>query len=538
MKIKSKLWLVFALNFIVVLCLFAWLLVQYRTDLYRERELKTRHLVESAFTIASQYQQEAKAGKLTDAQAQKAAMDTIRGLRYGQNDYFWINDFDAKVLMHPMKPELDNTSGADIQDADGVYLFREFARVGKTEGEGLVKYHWTKPGGTEALEKISYVKAVPDWGWVIGSGIYVDDVNQAFWARVREAGVGVSVVLFAVMVVLFRLIRAITSRLSVLSAAMSHIRGHNDLSLQVGLEGKDELTALSGDFNALLGYFRDVVSKMGEASHKLSGDAVLLSQTAAEVKASTALQAESAHAMASVTEEISVSVHQIAEHTKEAESLAERSADNAREGAGVINDAVDEIKTISNKANGAARFVEQMVVQSESIFEVVRVIKEVADQTNLLALNAAIEAARAGESGRGFAVVADEVRKLAERTTLSTQEISRLVSEIKGGFASAASEMQGVVHSVEKGVALADKASAAITEITEGAREVIRIVSDISGALEEQSVAIGDIATHVEKIADESAQIDGQVGVASSGASKVDKMAGELKGIAARFKIA
>ncbi|MCB6184985.1 methyl-accepting chemotaxis protein [Leeia sp. TBRC 13508] len=538
MKIKGKLWLVFSFNVLIAIALLVWLLIQNRSDLYRERELKTKHLVESAYSLVDYYQQLASQGKMTVSSAQRAAMDSLKALRYGSNDYFWVNDFQAKVLMHPLKPELVNQSGLDIKDPDGVYLFREFVKVAKENGEGVVHYRWSKPGGNEPLSKISFVKSVPEWQWVIGSGIYVDDVDAVFWSKVKSSTLSLVIILLPVLVFVLLIIRSITSRLSILSNAMSEIRQKNDLTLQVGLRGKDELTSLSTDFNTLLVYFRDVVGKMNVASSRLTEEAHHLADTASQVKKSTANQSESAHAMASVTEEISVTVHQIAEHTKDAETVANESANSAQHGAEVIHDAVEEIMTISSKANGTARYVEQMLAQSEKVFDVVRVIKEVADQTNLLALNAAIEAARAGEAGRGFAVVADEVRKLAERTTHSTVEISTLVTEIREGFALAATEMQGVVDSVEKGVSLADKAAIAITDITDGAKEVIRIVSEIADSLNEQSSAIGDIASQVERIADESAQIDNQAVTSLSGAGTVDRMAKELQLLAANFKVA
>jgi diguanylate cyclase (GGDEF)-like protein/PAS domain S-box-containing protein len=124
-------------------------------------------------------------GELTEAQAKRAAIETIRAMRYDGGEYFWINDLQPRMVMHPMMPELDGKDLSDFTDPNGKRLFVAFVDTVRKNGAGFVDYLWPKPGFTQPVPKISYVKGFVPWGWVIGSGIYIDDVNRLFWERMR-----------------------------------------------------------------------------------------------------------------------------------------------------------------------------------------------------------------------------------------------------------------------------------------------------------------------------------------------------------------
>jgi methyl-accepting chemotaxis protein len=160
--------------------LFAGVLYTERSLLLQDRQEKVRSLVEAAVGVVAFYETEARAGKLPLEVAQTAALATVRMMRYDNSEYFWINDLSPRILMHPVKPELDGQDMSTLKDPNGKLLFNEFVAVVKKDGKGFVDYYWPKPGAQDPVAKISYVAGFAPWGWIIGSGIYLDDVNRIF----------------------------------------------------------------------------------------------------------------------------------------------------------------------------------------------------------------------------------------------------------------------------------------------------------------------------------------------------------------------
>jgi methyl-accepting chemotaxis protein len=165
------------------------LYAKHESMLQAKRE-QTRNLVEVAHGIVALSHEREKSGELTRAQAQKQAVDVLRKLRYGQNEYFWINDMQPRMVMHPIKPELDGQDLSASADPKGKKLFVAFVDEVRRSGAGYVDYMWPKPGVSAPVDKVSYVKGFAPWGWVIGSGIYVDDVDAQFWADTRISAIG------------------------------------------------------------------------------------------------------------------------------------------------------------------------------------------------------------------------------------------------------------------------------------------------------------------------------------------------------------
>src|ERR1700690_1155068 len=180
-NLRSRLLSIVAVALGAMVLVVALALVHERASLIQDREVKTRHLVESAFGVLVHFRLLQQGGELTEDEAKRAAIETIRNMRYGGSEYFWINDLQPRVVMHPMMPELDGKDLSDVRDPNGKRLFVAFVETVKKSGAGFVDYLWPKPGHTQPIPKISYVKGFAPWGWVIGSGIYLDDVNRIFW---------------------------------------------------------------------------------------------------------------------------------------------------------------------------------------------------------------------------------------------------------------------------------------------------------------------------------------------------------------------
>jgi methyl-accepting chemotaxis protein len=186
MNLKRKFIVIVGIAAAGLLGLTGFWLNSQRSGLLSERVAKTKNLVEVPYSlIVEQHRLEAE-GKISRQEAQKRAIEAIRAMRYDGTNYFWINDMHPTMVMHPTKPELDGKDLSDFKDPSGRAIFVEFASVARTPKGDFVSYLWPKPGSDKPVQKLSFVKGFEPWGWVIGTGIYVEDVDAAW--RKSEIG--------------------------------------------------------------------------------------------------------------------------------------------------------------------------------------------------------------------------------------------------------------------------------------------------------------------------------------------------------------
>ena len=219
--IRTRLVLAGAVAVAAMLLITALSLLTGNISLRGARAEETRHLVEAAYGAVAHFHNLEQTGVMTRPQAQKAAMETIRHMRHGEQEYFWINDLHPRMIMHPPQPQLEGQDLTGFTGAKGKHLFIEMRDVVKREGAGYVSYWWPKPGQTSAEPKISYVKGFMPWGWIIGSGDYVDDIRQAFWrmAAWQTAIIGLSILMLAWLI--FLVIRRVESELNRYTATLA-----------------------------------------------------------------------------------------------------------------------------------------------------------------------------------------------------------------------------------------------------------------------------------------------------------------------------
>lgn len=204
-RIGTNINLLLAACALLVVALCAAGLAKQRSTLLRDQLRVTRHEVETALSIVTHFHNMASAGKLADVEARDAAMSALRELRYGDNDYFWIQDAEPRMLMHPIKTELVGRDVGDMVDPDGVRIFKEFARIAQTEGSGFLHYEWSRPGGGADEPKIAFVGTFKPWGWIVGTGIYVGDVDKETWSLAT----GYAAATLGVLLLLFALVRIV-----------------------------------------------------------------------------------------------------------------------------------------------------------------------------------------------------------------------------------------------------------------------------------------------------------------------------------------
>ena len=181
-----------------------------RASLMREKQVTTRYLVETALGIAAQQHARVQAGEIDEPQARENALAILRTLRYGKDDYFWVNDLHPRMVMHPFRPDLDGKDLSALADPNGVRLFVEMVQVVRARGSGFVPYEWARPGDSDPVPKVSYVALFEPWGWVIGTGIYVDDVAAEFRSTLLRAGAMLLVALVLIGLAIWQIGRSIT----------------------------------------------------------------------------------------------------------------------------------------------------------------------------------------------------------------------------------------------------------------------------------------------------------------------------------------
>ena len=194
-----------------IIVLTASLLWMERGALLQERQVGARQAVETAYGVITYYHRLAGTGALPEEQAKKQAMEVLRGMRYSGQEYFWINDMAPRMVMHPIKPELEGKDLSGMQDPNGLKLFVAFVDTVKASPthDGYVFYLWPKPGSDVPVAKISYVQGFKQWNWLIGSGIYVDDVDKVFLDNaIRQGGVALVVVFVAVTAFVVAMVEA------------------------------------------------------------------------------------------------------------------------------------------------------------------------------------------------------------------------------------------------------------------------------------------------------------------------------------------
>jgi methyl-accepting chemotaxis protein len=499
------------------------------SSLNQQKQIELRHLGDLALGIVKEEHAAAQKCGVSDADAQKRAMARVAALRYGNNDYYWINDMHPKMVMHPIRAEMNGNDLSTYKDPNGKLLFVDFVETVKKSGSGFVPYEWPKPGFDKPQPKLSYVVGFAPWNWVIGTGVYIDDLKAQAWVSTQRSLIIAGAILLLMLAVSIFVARSITAPLQRMTVTMNELAG-GKLDVEVPGIGrgdeigemakavevfksnavarqsleveqraaetravagrKSDMNKMANDFEAAVGQIVDAVSS---ASSQLEVSAGTLTATAERAQ-------QLATTVSAASGEASTNVQSVASATEEMASSVTEISRQVQESARMANDAVDQARTTNDR-------VSELSKAATRIGDVVELINTIAGQTNLLALNATIEAARAGEAGRGFAVVASEVKALAEQTAKATGEIGQQITGIQAATQESVNAIQAISGTIEK-----------LSEIS----------STIAAAVEEQGAATQEISRNVQQAAMGTQQVSSNIGDVQRGASETGSASSQV----------
>ena len=547
--VGPKIYIATSLVMLIFILVIGGVYSQYKQQMHTTAELKLAAAVDTAMGVIDHAANDAAQGNLSLGEAQDRARATIETLRFNNGKiYFWINDTGPRMIMHPIKPELNGQDLSGSTDPDGKHLFVEMVEETRDDGQGFVTYQWPKPGSDAPQPKLSYVKKHPGWNWIVGSGIYIDDledkISQVFLAIL--GGVIVAVILSALLI--YFLSRSITRPLTQAVNMIEDLeKGH--LAGRLNLQQQDEVGRMAGTMdrfadslqheiiNALQKLAngdlvldilpRDRQDEIRSALSKLEGDLNqvmgAIQSAGQQISSGSASVSDFSQSLSQGATESAASLEEISSSLNELSGQTKLNAQNADQ----VNQLSSEAKQAADEGN---RKMERMVsamdeirAAGQNINKIIKVIDEIAFQTNLLALNAAVEAARAGQHGKGFAVVAEEVRNLAARSAKAASETAELIA--------------GSVEKTENGAEIANQTAESLGTILGGVSKVSDLAEEIAAASNEQAEGIAQINEGLGQIDQVIQQNTATAEESASAAEELSGQAAELLNMLKRFQL-
>ena len=550
---------------------------------------RTKKSVEIAHSVVAYYQGEEAAGRMSRDQAQTAAKAAVGAMRYGQDDYFWINDMHPTMVMHPMKPALNGKDLSENKDADGVLMFKEFVAVVQKDGEGFVHYQWAKPNQDGASPKISYVKGFAPWGWVIGSGVYTDQIAAAVGKSALALGSMALLVLLAVGAAGWFIGRSVSGPVVALERRMRGLAEGDTASEIPGVARGDEI----GKMALALATFRDAAIEKARLAAEALSQRSMSEQERAAREAEKAAEAEADRvtiealgrglaamadgdltyrietefapkaaqlktdfnaAIAQLQQALSVVVGNIAgirsgagEISQAADDLSRRTEQQAA-GLEETAAALDEITATVNKTASGARQASDVVQAAKGDAETSGVIVRDAVQAMQ-----AIE----GSSDQISQIIGviDEIAFQTNLLALNAGVEAARAGEAGRGFAVVASEVRALAQrsaeaakeiktlistsstQVGSGVKLVGQTGEALQRIVDRVAEIDGLVSEIAASAQEQAIGLAEVNTAVNQMDQVTQQNAAMVEQSTAASHSLAQEAQSLQASVARFKV-
>ncbi|KQT60695.1 MULTISPECIES: methyl-accepting chemotaxis protein [unclassified Aureimonas] len=563
LTVSRKLGALVAIAVTGALLLSALQLYGLRQAIHAERETMLTAQTQAAAAIAAHFVDEVAAKRQSEAEAKARAIESIKSIRFGANDYVFIMDDKATMIVNPNESLIGKTLW-DKPDSAGTLFFQELVKRAK-EGGGFTSYLFPRSGSTEPIAKLSYTTLVPSWGWVVGTGVYMDDLETIFRTHLLKVGVFMVPVMLLLVGCALPISRSISRPLQRITKLMQSMAS-GDLTQQVPFTGRsDEIGAMAravdifrqgGEENRVLSAkaetaaaeraaqrerqsaidnakaedLRAFVQAVDNGFDALSKGDLTIRMTAEVAEAFEPIRAKFNDSVAKLEEtigtvvgsidsmrvglgEISTASNDLAQRTEQQAASLEQTVAALSEVTRGVNATADRAGRAQTGATATRRLAEksgtvvgravaamaEIETSSDEIGKIIGVIDEIAFQTNLLALNAGVEAARAGEAGRGFAVVAQEVRGLAQRSAEAAKEIKSLIATSSAQVAEGVELVTASGRSLDEIVEEIGKMDTVVGEIATSAREQATSLREVSAAADQMDKVTQQNAAMVEE---------------------------------------
>jgi methyl-accepting chemotaxis protein len=483
-------------------------------------------------------------------QAIQQIRELLLPLRFAINNtgYIFIYDKNDNNIVHAASPEKQDKNHRGMTDPNGVKILEKLYQAAQ-QGGGFVNYVHPKSGNPTPQPKLSYAASIKNTDWFIGTGVYIDDINnevseyqltaknemnERFNIVLLTSGILSLLTIFTIIFTANRIIRPVQNMVETLNDIAD---GEGDLTRRLDINGHDEIAQLGNAFNRFATKLQHIIRQVSTVTDQVSGAAGNIhNQTASLTRQLQEHNNETEQVVTAVTE-MSSAASEVAMNANEVSSATSDASQDSIVAQQRVDTSVVSITALVEEVDQAAQHIHSLNQQSQKIDNVLKVIGEIAEQTNLLALNAAIEAARAGEQGRGFAVVADEVRGLASRTQSSTKEIKEMLDELHRLVSQAVTSMDHSQSTCTEAVDAANLITDSLSSVTGAVESINDMTSQIATAATEQSsvtdeinrnmVSIQDIVTDLIHSSSDSEKIVNELNHAGS----------ELKSLVGQFKV-